>query len=224
MRYTATRTNLSREDGISSLPIAAPQLEMTRRDRDNYSFLLALQNRTATAWQNYFFSHGIAVGNNDFETAWEIPEHAIVLNEVSDKLHIISEAASLVADIGSLSLAEKEKAMRALYAVEHHFQMNHGDIDGIEEALSDIRKAIAAFPDRPSYAIFWITGTIAVIALLAGSQALAIPFIVPTCGAVLRARAYNRRVDVARAILAQAEHLYADLVVEEVTPLKELAI
>lgn len=152
IRYTSTSG--------SARPLRSPRLPSalldaasmpSKREQANAEFLLLLGGRLLKATQDYFFSWGICVSRDDFEEAAELPEHAPTFEAISSQMDVISTACQLLSDIGSLSLVEKEKAMRALYAVEAHLQSLSGNVSGLKSAVLNLGNEISAIPVRPKY-------------------------------------------------------------------------
>ena len=151
IRYTTSTGG--RPSGRTRLPAALVSSATPtpgKRAQANEDFLATLSSRMLRATQDYFFSWGVCVSRDDFEDAAALPEHAPVFEAVSQQMDVIATACRLLADIGSLSLTEKEKAMRALYAVEAHLQASAGQVTALAPALANLQHQISVIPIRPN--------------------------------------------------------------------------
>jgi hypothetical protein len=110
---------------------------LSKREQAAYEFAKTVDKRIRAALQEYFLSHGVYAHLEQLSAASELPEHRNLIAELQPLLGITSEAAALARDIGSISLNEKQKAMKALYEVERICMENHGEVRG---ATRDRRK------------------------------------------------------------------------------------
>ncbi|MDR5801588.1 DUF4236 domain-containing protein [Caballeronia sp. LZ001] len=224
IKYTSTSS--------SSRPVRSPRLPSqliesasmpSKRDQANAEFLMMLGGRLLKATQDYFFSWGVCVSRDDFEAAAELPEHAPTFEAISKEMDIISTACRLLSDIGSISLIEKEKAMRALYAVEEHFQSVAGSVDGLRSAVLHLKNQISAIPPRPnSEKYIGITFALVVLSIWW------LPFLAVAASAALFGGlqwwSYVRARRVSNAALEAADNEIDQLVQLELTPRDKTAL
>ncbi|MGB8423723.1 DUF4236 domain-containing protein, partial [Paraburkholderia sp.] len=91
---------------------------LSKREQATRDFVRQIQDRTATALREYFNSHGVYVLAKDLADAVTLEEHQDFFGSLAKEFEITTKAIRLAVDIGSISLAEKEKAMLALYDME----------------------------------------------------------------------------------------------------------
>lgn len=91
---------------------------LSKREQATLDFVLMVQNRTSAALVRYFISHGVHVAPDDLSEAVTLQEHQPFLETLSREFEVTTKAIRLALDIGSISLAEKEKAMLAVYEIE----------------------------------------------------------------------------------------------------------
>jgi len=91
---------------------------LSKREQATLDFVLMVQNRTSSALVRYFISHGVHVAADDLSEAVTLEEHHPFLETLSREFEVTTRAIRLALDIGSISLAEKERAMPAVYEIE----------------------------------------------------------------------------------------------------------
>jgi hypothetical protein len=121
-----------------------------KREQANDEFLDKIQTRTSQAIQDYFFSHGICVGHYEFARACSLPDHQPVFVPLGPAFTQVNESIKLLNDIGSLSLAAKEKTMRAVYQIEESLREHRGGVEALARALARINLAQDSLPARPT--------------------------------------------------------------------------
>lgn len=128
-------------------------VRLSKREQATRDFVLLLQERLTWALRQYFLSHGIYVDADDLAAAAALDEHQGFLEEIAADLEATTRAIRLAVDIGSISLAEKEKALSALYDIEAQCKLHAGVHSGIDDAAETLRGAISRWPESPKY--FW---------------------------------------------------------------------
>ncbi|MDR5780264.1 hypothetical protein QCE63_12625 [Caballeronia sp. LZ065] len=122
---------------------------MSKRDQANEEFVERLKGRTARAVQQYFFSHGLCVSRFEIRKAMRLPEHEAMFAAPTPCFTQVNEAIGRLSDIGSLSLASKEKLMRAVYEIEARLAERVGKVEGLESAVARIGVALRVVPHEP---------------------------------------------------------------------------
>jgi hypothetical protein len=190
---------------------------MSRRDQANEEFLERLKGRTARAVQQYFFSHGICVSRFDVRRAMRLPGHEGTFAALTPCFAQVNEAISLLSDIGSLSLASKEKSMRAVYEIEARLAERVGTVEGIETAVARIGVALRAVPDKPKHWPFVFWGTALVLMAFVAWQWALLGAIVYAAG-VSQLLTYRKRKAAADRSLAEANAMFDAVTALEMTP------
>ncbi|MGF6976541.1 hypothetical protein QFZ94_004991 [Paraburkholderia sp. JPY465] len=135
--------------GSSSLDADVTE-RLSKRERETQDFVQKVRSRTSTALVDYFFSHGVYVHEDDLSEAVTLEEHQGFLESLAPEFEATTNAVRLAADIGSISLAEKEKAMRAVYEIEERCADRHGERAELSEAASALLSAVRSWPSTPS--------------------------------------------------------------------------
>lgn len=134
---------------------------LSKREQATRDFVRQIQDRTATALQQYFNSHGVYVLAEDLADAVTLEDHQEFLGSLSREFETTTKAVSLAVDIGSISLAEKEKAMLALYEMERKCAEHQGDRGELREAASTLSNWVLAWPNPPSLVAPFLLGLLA---------------------------------------------------------------
>ncbi|MDR5758054.1 hypothetical protein [Caballeronia sp. LZ035] len=190
---------------------------MIKRDQANEEFLERLKGRTARAVQQYFFSHGICVSRFEIRKAMRLPEHEATFAALTPCFAQVNEAISLLSDIGSLSLASKEKSMRAVYEIEARLAERVGTVEGLETAVARIGVALRTVPDKPKHGpvVFW--GTALVLMAFVAWQWALLGAMVYAAG-VRQLLTYRKRKAAADRSLAEANAMFDAVTELEMTP------
>jgi Protein of unknown function (DUF4236) len=134
---------------------------LSKREQATRDFVRQIQDRTATALQQYFNSHGVYVHTEDLADAVTLEDHQEFLGSLSKEFEATTKAVRLAVDIGSISLAEKEKAMLALYEMERKCAEHQGDRGELREAASTLSNWVLAWPNPPSLVAPFLLGLLA---------------------------------------------------------------
>jgi len=148
---TKSTTRTSQAPGDVEMP-------QTKREADNEAFATNLWQRRRAAVSRYFLSQGSLVSVDDVQQALSMQPHDAVFSDLTPHFSETSEAILLLQDISSLSLAAKEKAMKALYVIENMLTAEHGPSTGISEGLQDLNVATQSIPELPKFwvYVFWV--------------------------------------------------------------------
>ncbi|GGP18140.1 DUF4236 domain-containing protein [Silvimonas iriomotensis] len=152
IRYS-TNTNAKRQSrsSVASLAASSGTSGLTKKEQDNHEFMLKLRGNTFEAVQDYFFSHGILADLDSYDEATAQEEHSELFASLEDQFETVSDAARMMNDVGTLSLASKEQAMRAAYAIEKALGAKKGATSGLKDAVEQVQQAQAAIPQKPIY-------------------------------------------------------------------------
>ncbi|MFM0173652.1 DUF4236 domain-containing protein [Paraburkholderia sediminicola] len=124
---------------------------LSKREQATQDFVHKVQSRTTNALRQYFLSHGVFVDDADIGDAVTLAEHRPFLNTLAPDLALTTKAIKLAIDIGTVSLAEKEKAMLAVYEMEHKCAAAHGPRGELQTAASTLLARVRDWPSAPGF-------------------------------------------------------------------------
>lgn len=124
---------------------------LSKREQATQEFVHKVRARTTNALLQYFFSHGVYVDEDDISEAVSLEEHQPFLNTLSHDLSLTTKAIKLAIDIGTISLAEKEKAMLAVYELERQCAAARGGYGDLQTAASTLLARVRAWPRAPGF-------------------------------------------------------------------------
>lgn len=192
---------------------------LSKREQATRDFVVMVKTRTTTALVDYFFSHGVYVDTEDLSEAVTLEDHQGFLESISPEFETTTNAIRLAVDIGSISLAEKEKAMRAVYEIEKKCAEHHGNLKDLSDAASALLAAVRSYPATPSLTGSLIAGLfgaflIPVVNIVAGFVVIAIALLYGSG----KALSYFRERDAALALIEERDQHFESLLVAEITP------
>lgn len=123
----------------------------SKREQATQDFVYKVQSRTTNALRQYFISHGVYVEDADISEAIKLEAFQPFLNTLSHDLAVTTKAVKLAVDIGAVSLAEKEKAMLAVYEMEHKCAAAQGPRGELQTAASALMARVRAWPSVPRF-------------------------------------------------------------------------
>jgi hypothetical protein len=124
---------------------------LSKREQATQDFVHKVKSRTTNALRQYFLSHGVFVDDADISDAVTLEAHQPFLNTLAQELALTTKAIKLAIDIGTVSLAEKEKAMLAVYELEHKCAAAHGPHAELQTAASALLARVRAWPRVPGF-------------------------------------------------------------------------
>lgn len=191
---------------------------LSKREQATRDFVEKVQTRTATALVAYFFSHGVYVRAEDLSDAVTLEDHQDFLNSLSREFEITTGAIRLAVDIGSISLAEKEKAMRAVYEIEKQCTDHQGQQEELSQAASVLLIAVRSYPSTPSLVSPFIIGLVGAFIAYAASigAGLGLTALAVLYGAA-NAMKYLRGRNAALAAIEAADQRFDSLLTAEIT-------
>ncbi|QSN63502.1 MULTISPECIES: DUF4236 domain-containing protein [unclassified Caballeronia] len=199
--------------------------QLSKREQATQDLVQKVQGRTAGALVNYFFSHGVYVRAEDLSEAVTLEDHQEFLQSLSREFETTTNAIRLAVNIGSISLAEKEKAMRAVYEIEKQCSEHQGQRAELSQAASALLSAVRSFPSMPSLVsplVIGLVGAFITYAVSAeaglGLTALALLY------GYINASKYLRQRNATLANVEAADHHFDSLFTAEVTPRPSLHI
>ncbi|MBR8458433.1 DUF4236 domain-containing protein [Burkholderia dolosa] len=191
---------------------------LSKREQATRDFVVMVKTRTTTALLDYFLSHGVYVDAEDLSDAVTLEDHQGFLESLSREFEITTNAIRLAVDIGSLSLAEKEKAMRAVYEIEKKCAEHQGRVEDLSDAASALLAAVRSYPATPSLAGPFIAGLFGAFLTFVASTVVGCAV---TAVALLygggKALDYFRKRDSALMLIEERDRYFDSLVVAEIT-------
>jgi hypothetical protein len=130
----------------------------------------------------YFFSHGVYVRRDDLSEAVTLEEHQEFLETLSREFEATTKAIRLAVDIGSISLAEKEKAMLAVYEVERKCAANLGGRGQLANEAVALTNAVVSWPKSPNFIAPFLVGLLGSLFVFLGSIPIGLVFLVVAFG------------------------------------------
>ncbi len=124
---------------------------LSKREQATQDFVYKVQSRTTNALREYFISHGVYVEDDDITEAVKLEAFQPFLNTLAHDLALTTKAIKLAVDIGTVSLAEKEKAMLAVYEMEHKCAAAQGPRGELQTAASALMARVRAWPSAPRF-------------------------------------------------------------------------
>lgn len=189
----------------------------TKREVENEVFATNLWQRRRAAVSSYFLSHGILVGMDDIDRALTMQPHETVFSTLNPQFSETTEAVQLLQDIGSLSLAAKEKAMRALYVIENTLAGAHGMSTGISKGLQDLNVATQSQPRSPKFWAYIVWVIVLGFFSLGVPQFAVAPAIV-LCVGLYKKSQYKKKLAISNEAVAKVNANLDQLIEHELTP------
>jgi len=144
---------------------------LSKREQAARDFVAQVQERTTNALLLYFMSHGVYVRREDLADAVTLEEHQGFLETLALDFEATTKAIKLAVDIGSISLAEKEKAMLAVYEVERKCSENLGDRGQLANEAATLASVVRSWPVAPTLMAPLVVGLMAAFLLFMGGTA-----------------------------------------------------
>ena len=197
---------------------------LSKREQATLDFVLMVQNRTSAALVRYFVSHGVHVAADDLGEAVTLEEHQPFLETLSREFEVTTKAIRLALDIGSISLAEKEKAMPAVYEIERKCAEHQGALGDLGAASTTLLSTLRTWPKPPALTAPLVVGLVGCFILAhsvpAGLLLVAAALVYGGYNAV----AFTRRKEVIAAAIDNANQWFDSLLKVEVTPRPALKV
>lgn len=153
----------------------------------------------------------------DVERSLEMAPHDAVFAGLTLQFSETTEAVQLLQDIGSLSLAAKEKAMKALYVIENTLAGARGTATGISEGLQNLNVATQSAPQAPKFwaYIFWV---IVLGFFSLGAPQFAVVPIIVLCVGLFKKSQYKKKLVLSNEAVDKANSILDQLIEHEQTP------
>ena len=192
---------------------------LSKREMATREFVTQLQSRTTKALQEYFISHGVYVHVEDLVDAATLEDHQEFLTSLTQEFETTTKAIKLGIDIGSISLAEKEKAMRALYEIEEKCSSHQGNHGALEDAAASLQSKVLAWPISPAF--FWpiLLSLVGCTFFLTGNSTAGLILIVgPGLYGFYKLKSFEKRKNSLLAEITEADGRFQSLLVSEISP------
>jgi hypothetical protein len=218
IRYTTTASSAKATRAVQGRASDTREMRPSKREIATSEFVEQVQDRLRSALQKYFFSHGVYVEGEDLAGAVSLEDHQSLANTLQSEFDICTSAVRLAADLGTLSLAEKEKAMKAIYTIEKECAARSGNNTGLQSAANWLSVTIQSFPAPPSLKKAFIVLIAGDVLLLTSAFMLGILLVAASAGYVLYVlRKFEAKRASALKDIAQAESSFNSLVKTEIT-------
>ncbi|WP_197328688.1 DUF4236 domain-containing protein [Ralstonia syzygii] len=133
IRYTTSARGLSSRSR-STAPSARAQV--------NDEFIDLLADRRAEAIVDCCASHGVYVAHEDADAGWGyLHEEGLISSDLAAAWKETETALRIHTDTGSITAANKERALRALYLIEERFPSLHGSVEGVHGVAARLHAA-----------------------------------------------------------------------------------
>ncbi|WP_082163570.1 lysozyme inhibitor LprI family protein [Caballeronia mineralivorans] len=184
-----------------------------------------IQERTTTALQQYFNSRGVYVLAEDLADAVTLEEHQELLENLSREFEVTTKAIRLAVDIGSISLAEKEKAMLALYEIEKKCAEHQGDRGELEGATASLLNKVLAWPKSPVFTGSFLVSLLGCFFLFIKNFSLGLVLLVfATSYGVFQLASFEKKKAQLAVETADANARFDSLVTGEISPRPALPV
>jgi hypothetical protein len=192
---------------------------LSKREQATQDFVHKVQSRTTNALLQYFLSHGVFVDDAEISDAVTLEEHRPFLNTLAQDLALTTKAIKLAIDIGTVSLAEKEKAMLALYELEHKCAAARGPRGELQAAASALLVRVQAWPRVPGFVgpLFAALLGCFLMAVLSVPMGLALTGFALAYGGY-KTFSFTRKKAVSSAAIKEATEWFESQLTVEVTP------
>lgn len=224
IRFTQHLNSQRTSRPISSVVAGSSRIDSTgterlsKREQATREFVSMVQARTSTALVRYFISHGVYVAVGDLSEAVTLEEHQPFLETLSREFEVTTKAIRLAVDIGSISLAEKEKAMHAVYEIERKCAEHHGVYGELKAASDTLLSSVRAWPNPPGFMASLLAGLFGCF-ILARNVPVGLALVAAAIAyGGYRALMFTRRKAAAAAAIDEANQQFESLLNVELTP------
>ncbi|WP_321854661.1 DUF4236 domain-containing protein [Paraburkholderia tropica] len=217
IRRTATPVR-SVVAGSSRIDSASTE-RLSKREQAARDFVAQVQARSTDALLQYFFSHGVYVRRDDLSEAVTLEEHQGFLETLTREFEATTKAVRLAVDIGSISLAEKEKAMLAVYEIERKCAANLGGSGQLADEAVSLTRTIQAWPSPPNFIAPFIVSLLASLFVFLGSIPIGLILLVAALGyGWFSVSSFNKKKVAAVDALDGANVRFESYLVSEISP------
>ncbi|MFV8631150.1 DUF4236 domain-containing protein, partial [Ralstonia pseudosolanacearum] len=224
IRYTQHLNSQRTSRPISSVVAGSSHIDLpnterlSKREQATLDFVLMVQNRTSAALVQYFISHGVHVTPADLSEAVTLKDHQTFLQTLSREFDVTTRAIRLALDIGSISLAEKEKAMPAVYEIERKCAEQQGALGELGTASGTLLSTVRAWPKPPGLMVPLLVGFVGCF-FLAHNVAVGLLLVASALAyGGYNAVVFTRRRAAVTAAIVDANQRFDSLLTVEVTP------
>lgn len=197
---------------------------LSKREQAARDFVAQVHARTGDALLQYFFSHGVYVRRDDLPEAVALEDHQPFLETLSREFEATTKAIRLAVDIGSISLAEKEKAMLAVYEIERKCAANLGERGQLANEAVSLTNTIVSWPKAPNSIAPFLVGLLGSFFIFLGSIPIGLVFLaIGFWYGWFSISRFNKKKMVAIGALEAANARFDSLLEAEISPRPVLA-
>ncbi|RKP47504.1 DUF4236 domain-containing protein [Trinickia fusca] len=204
--------------GSSQIDSASTE-RLSKREQAARDFVAQVQARTTDALLRYFLSHGVYVRRDELSEAVTFDEHQEFLETLGREFEATTRAIKLAVDIGSISLAEKEKAMLAVYEIERKCSANLGERGQLANEAVSLGSTIASWPKAPNFVAPFLASLLGSFFIFLNNVPIGLVFFVTafTYG-FFRLTSFNKKKAAAVEALGAANARFDSLLEAEISP------
>lgn len=217
VRRTATpnRSAVAASKRIDSAGTA----QLSKREQASRDFVAQVQDRTTKVLRQYFITYGVYVVAKDLAEAVALEDHQEFLGSLTREFEVTTKAIKLAIDIGSISLAEKEKAMLALYEIERKCEDHQGDRSELEDAATSLRNKVRAWPALPSFVGPFLVSLLGCLLLSIGNFTFGSILIVGSAAyGIFKLKSFEKKKALVLDEIVEADAKFDSLVTCEISP------
>lgn len=204
---------------------SASTTQLSKREQAARDFVAQVQKRTSDALLQYFFSHGVYVRRDELSEAVTLEEHQGFLETLSRDFEATTKAIKLAVDIGSISLAEKEKAMLAVYEIERKCAANLGERGQLANEAISLANAVASWPKTPNFVAPFVVGLLSSLFIFMGSIPIGLIMLIAAFGyGWFSFGSFKKKSAAASKVLEAANARFDSLLETEISPRPTLTV
>jgi hypothetical protein len=192
---------------------------LSKREQAARDFVAQVQSRTTDALLHYFLSHGVYVRRDELSEAVTLEEHQGFLETLTREFDATTKAIKLAVDIGSISLAEKEKAMLAVYEIERECSANLGERGQLANEAVSLANAVVSWPKSPNFVAPFLAGLLGSFFIFLNNFPIGLVFLAVGFGyGFVSLMSFNKRRAAAIEEFEEADARFESLLEVEISP------
>lgn len=197
---------------------------LSKREQAARDFVAQVQSHTTDALLHYFLSHGVYVRRDELSEAVTLEEHQGFLETLTREFEATTKAIKLAVDIGSISLAEKEKAMLAVYEIERKCSAHLGERGQLANEAVSLANAVVSWPNSPNFVVPFVIGLLGTFFIFLNSLLIGLVFLAVGFGyGFFSLTSFNRKKVAAVEAFEAADARFDSLLEVEISPRPALA-
>ncbi|APR37239.1 DUF4236 domain-containing protein [Paraburkholderia sp. SOS3] len=197
---------------------------LSKREQAARDFVAQVQSRTTDALLQYLLSHGVYVRRDELSEAVTLEEHQGFLETLNREFDATTKSIKLAVDIGSISLAEKEKAMLAVYEIERKCSANLGERGQLASEAVSLANAVVLWPKSPNFVAPFLAGLLGSFFIFLNSFPIGLVFLAVGFGyGLFSLKSFSKKRAAAIEAFEAANARFDSLLEVEISPRPALA-